>query len=137
MKVFILSCDCIVAKNKQHFLFSIWTINEFRQFDFILGYDSSFNLHFYKIEFTSALPVRSSKISCISGTYSLAYSKSLLSPDSTKIYYFFIYGTTPNLNLSAFLISSGNLVFSKINQVLAEVIFMEGRQMLQEDKKLN
>ena len=82
----------------------------------MLSYDPStpYKLHLFHATFSNTSPNWSWKLSCPSGTWLASNSESLLSPDSSKIYSLFIYGSgTKPLYLVTFSVFDGSVISNR------------------------
>ena len=77
---------------------------------FLLGVDSSYTLHMYKVTFSSTSVNWANKIVCSSGTWTSNNSESQLSADGTSIYLFFVYGSTNYLYFATLSTSTGSVI---------------------------
>ena len=85
---------------------------------FILGVtiNSPFNLQMYKVTFLSSSADWAKQIACTSGPWSAADSESLLSSDGSKIYSFFLFGsssTTLYLYFCGLSVSDGSVATTR------------------------
>ena len=74
---------------------------------------STYDLHFYKFTFLNANVDWANILSWASGTWSSSESESVLSSDNSKIYSFFIFGSTRYLYFATFAVSNGNVLSSR------------------------
>ena len=82
---------------------------------FVLGADSAapYNLHMYKITFLSTSVDWANQIACSSGTWLVDLSESVLSSDGSKIYSFFIFGSTKYLYFAGLSVSDGSVATTR------------------------
>ena len=78
---------------------------------FMLSNDNSYNLHLFKITFSSTSPVWARKMIWSSGAWTAYISQAL--QISSKIYAFFIYGSTQFLYFTVFSESDGTILSSR------------------------
>ena len=88
---------------------------------FFVGLDpNNFNLHFYKAGFGGNSIVWGNKINWNLALWSVSYSESLISEDSSKIYSFVSFGGTPlNMYFTTFSAIGGNVVGNRYKSNIA------------------
>ena len=82
---------------------------------FVLGSSSAspYNLQIYKITYLSTSVDWANQITCTSGTWTAAYSESLLSSDQSTIYSFFAFGSTQYLYFAGLSVTGGSMVTTR------------------------
>ena len=82
---------------------------------FFIGHDlSNYFVHVYKIKFSSTSLEWANKIEIYSQCWSVDYSESVLSDDSSTIYSFFVYGQTlKSLYFTSFSASTGDVTSTR------------------------
>ena len=87
---------------------------------FMLGSDSTlFSLHFYKTTFGKTSVDVATQIACPGGMRTAFYSESLVSNDGSKIYSFFIYGSTQYLFFVTFNSTDLSIIESRYKSSIA------------------
>ena len=82
---------------------------------FVLGVDlaSPYNLHMYKITFSSTPVDWAKQVACSSGTWVASLSESILSYDRSTIYSFFTFGVSKYLYFAGLAVSDGSVVTTR------------------------
>ena len=88
---------------------------------FVLGAgpSSPYTLYMYKITFLSTVVNWANQMAWLSGTWAANDSESLLSLDSSSIYWFFIYGSTPYLYFAVLSVSDGSVGSTRYKSSIA------------------
>ena len=88
---------------------------------FVLGADpaSPYNLHIYKVTFSSTSVDWANQLACSSGTWASYFSESVLSSDGSKVYSFFIFGVTKYLYFAGFSVSDGSVATTRFKSSIS------------------
>ena len=88
---------------------------------FVLGADlaSPYNLHIYKVTFSSTSVDWANQLACSSGTWVSIYSESVLSSDGSTIYSFFVFGVTKYIYFAGLSVSDGSVATTRFKSSIA------------------